>query len=80
MLSAISAAKNEMVDSVRYESEAKDFQTARIARCYRAYQDLLRKNNALDFDDLLFKTVPALRGGRRCARLLSGALSLYHGG
>ena len=57
VLSAISAAKNEMVDSVRYESEAKDFQTARIARCYRAYQDLLRKNNALDFDDLLFKTV-----------------------
>ena len=57
VLSAISTAKNEMVDSVRYESEAKDFQTARIARCYRAYQDLLRKNNALDFDDLLFKTV-----------------------
>lgn len=57
VLSAISAAKNEMVDSVRFESEAKDFQTARIARCYRAYQDLLRKNNALDFDDLLFKTV-----------------------
>nr|WP_308507844.1 UvrD-helicase domain-containing protein [uncultured Stomatobaculum sp.] len=57
VLSAISTAKNEMVDSVRFESEATDFQTARIARCYRAYQDLLRKNNALDFDDLLFKTV-----------------------
>ena len=57
VLSAISAAKNEMIDSERYEREASDYLETRIAACYRAYQELLRKNNALDFDDLLFKTV-----------------------
>ena len=57
VLSAISAAKNEMIDSERYEREAADYLETRIAACYRAYQDLLRKNNALDFDDLLLKTV-----------------------
>ena len=57
VLSAISAAKNEMIDSERYEREASDYLETRIAACYRAYQELLRKNNALDFDDLLLKTV-----------------------
>ena len=57
ILSYISSAKNEMISSERYMREANDFHTKQIANAYVEYQAALRKNNALDFDDLLVKTV-----------------------
>lgn len=57
VLSAISDAKNKMIDEELYEQNALDFYDRGIAKAYTEYQARLRKNNALDFDDLLLKTV-----------------------
>ena len=58
LLSAISSAKDELIDVREYELQAVgDFNKAVIAKAYREYQDTLRKNNALDFDDIIVKTV-----------------------
>ncbi|MBD5530794.1 MAG: UvrD-helicase domain-containing protein [Lachnospiraceae bacterium] len=58
ILSAISSAKNENISCTEYALGAQgDFQKQKISRAYTEYQERLRKNNALDFDDLLMKTV-----------------------
>ena len=58
LLSAISSAKNEMISPIEYELQAGgDFNKRKIASVYREYQIALKKNNALDFDDMLLKTV-----------------------
>ena len=58
ILSAVSSAKNENISCAEYALSAQgDFQKQRISRAYTEYQERLRKNNALDFDDLLMKTV-----------------------
>ncbi|HEY5531842.1 MAG TPA: DNA helicase PcrA [Candidatus Anoxymicrobiaceae bacterium] len=51
--SAISAAKNEMIDEESFESEVGNFHEEVAASVYRRYQEKLRANDALDFDDLL---------------------------
>lgn len=62
ILAAISKAKNEMISPRDYALEnAGDMSKKRIADAYLEYQEQLRKNNALDFDDLLVKTVELLR-------------------
>ncbi len=60
VLAAISAAKNELITPEQYQKEAAGWQEEKIAACYRRYQELLRRNNALDFDDLIGKTVELL--------------------
>lgn len=58
LLSAISSAKDEMVSPEEYElNAAGDFGKQKIAKVYHEYEKQLRANNALDFDDLLVKTV-----------------------
>lgn len=60
---AISGAKNRGEDVNAYAARAEyvDERTASIARVYRMYEDRLHANNALDFDDLLIKTVRLLK-------------------
>lgn len=58
ILSAISSAKDELIDPQEYEMQnGFDYNGGKIAKAYREYQATLRKNNALDFDDLIMKTV-----------------------
>ena len=58
LLGAISAAKNEMITAQEYEMNAAgDFSRQKIAKVYKEYEHQLKANNALDFDDLLLKTV-----------------------
>lgn len=58
LLGVISSAKDKLVGVREYELDAAgDFGKAVYARAYREYQETLKKNNALDFDDLLVKTV-----------------------
>lgn len=58
ILGAISSAKDELVSPEEYEKQgAWDYYSSRIAKAYKEYQETLRKNNALDFDDLIVKTV-----------------------
>lgn len=57
-LNAISSAKDEMITPDEYElNAAADFGKKMIAEVYREYEKQLCANNALDFDDLLLKTV-----------------------
>ena len=53
----ISSAKNELVDAAKYTELATDFSRQTIATIYREYQKLLKRNDALDFDDLLTEVV-----------------------
>ncbi len=58
LMSAISSAKDELISPIEYELQAgMDYNKKKIAMVYREYQGALKKNNALDFDDLIVKTV-----------------------
>lgn len=62
IMNAISAAKNELISPEDYRLNAGfDYTRSLIASCYEEYQKQLKKNNALDFDDLLFKCVELFR-------------------
>lgn len=57
-LSAISSAKDELIDPIEFETRAAgDYMKRKQAQVYREYQQALKQNNALDFDDLIMKTV-----------------------
>jgi len=56
-LDKISNAKNQLIDERRYSTLFDDFSSKLVAQVYKKYQKELKKNNALDFDDLIFKTV-----------------------
>src|ERR1700694_1992970 len=61
VLSAISHAKSELVDADAYTRDARGQWQETIARVYKRYNDLLERNHALDFDDLLVVTVELFR-------------------
>lgn len=64
-LSVISSAKDQLLDPVAFRlSAAGDFVKERQADVYREYQAALKKNNALDFDDLIVKTVELFRNNK----------------
>ena len=57
-LNVISSAKDEMIGPIEFENRAAgDYTKRKQAQVYKEYQNALKQNNALDFDDLLFKTV-----------------------
>ena len=60
-LSAISSAKDELISPDAYERMAADYRTKQIARAYHEYQRRLKDYNALDFDDIIVKTVELFR-------------------
>ncbi len=58
ILAAISSAKDELISPEEYELQnMADFSKKKITLAYKEYQKELKKNNALDFDDLIVKTV-----------------------
>ena len=61
-LNEISSAKNELINEEMYASQnSADFRKEIYIRVYREYQARLRANNAMDFDDLIMKTVELLK-------------------
>ncbi len=60
-LEAISSAKNQMITEDQYVKFARGYIQERVAKIYPLYQNLLAERNALDFDDLLNKTIDLLR-------------------
>jgi len=60
VLSAISNAKNALQDDKQFEQQASNFHEQKVAEIYKLYQQKLRTNNALDFDDLLMLSVRLL--------------------
>lgn len=61
ILGSISSAKNELVTPEDYKKTAVDFYTKVVSDVYTEYQKRLRKNQALDFDDLIMKTIELFR-------------------
>ena len=58
IMGAISSAKDELISPNEYSlSSGGDYRKQKIAAVYQEYQTALKKNNALDFDDLIMKTV-----------------------
>jgi DNA helicase-2/ATP-dependent DNA helicase PcrA len=57
VLGVISAAKNELMDPETYAKNAGGYFEQRAAEIYEEYQKRLRKNSALDFDDLIMQTI-----------------------
>ena len=61
MISAISDAKNKLMFASDYRKQARDFYQQKVGDVYEYYERELRKNNALDFDDLLLVAVKLLQ-------------------
>lgn len=57
ILGTISNAKNDLLDEVAYEHQAGDIYTQIVAKCYKSYQEELRRSEAMDFDDLIMMTL-----------------------
>ncbi|ARI78578.1 DNA helicase PcrA [Halobacillus mangrovi] len=57
MLGAISNAKNELMTAEDYAKQAGNMHEEQIAEIYKGYQKKLRKNQSLDFDDLIMQTL-----------------------
>lgn len=61
VLGTISSAKNVLMDAKAFAANASDFYEQKVADVYALYQEKLRENNAVDFDDLLFLAVRLLQ-------------------
>ena len=61
MIAAISDAKNKLLFASDFRKQARDFYQQKVADVYEYYERELRKNNALDFDDLLLMAVKLLQ-------------------
>lgn len=53
----ISQAKNKLMDPKAYDDKAYDYYQQTVSKVYKLYQAKLHTNNAVDFDDLIMKTV-----------------------
>ncbi len=61
ILDSIGKAKNDLIGPDEYEQKSADFWGEKVSACYKLYQEKLRKNNAIDFDDMLMLTVELLQ-------------------
>ena len=65
IISTISGAKDKLYDSKQFKAmHMNDNRMSKIADVYALYQDRLKRNSALDFDDLIFKTVELLKSDK----------------
>jgi len=61
ILATISGAKNELIYADEYETFARGLFQQTVAKVYPLYQKILKENDAVDFDDLILKTVRLFR-------------------
>lgn len=62
LLGEIGRAKNDLIDEKQYENMyAGDFRLSNVAKAYSMYQSKLKKNNAVDFDDIINVTIKILK-------------------
>src|SRR5699024_11715872 len=57
MLGQISAAKNQLITPEEYNNNVGNFFERQVGQIYEAYQKVIRKNQSLDFDDLIMQTI-----------------------
>lgn len=70
ILSGISRKKGDGLSSREFEAEARTFRERAVARAWAEYDKSLRDEGALDFDDLLFRTLHLLKTSERVLSLL----------
>jgi DNA helicase-2/ATP-dependent DNA helicase PcrA len=75
VLREISDCKNKFISDQEYTNMVTDFREKKIALVYAEYQRELKKSNALDFDDLLVKTVELFRD---CPEVLRSYQNRFH--
>lgn len=68
VLSAISNAKNDLLDADEFEARAHDFYSRTVAKIYQGYQKALKLAGAVDFDDLLVLTAKLLKSNDEVRR------------
>jgi DNA helicase-2/ATP-dependent DNA helicase PcrA len=69
--SKISNAKNQLVDAATFRDNAADFAARQVAKAYEAYEKILERNKALDFDDLLMRVALSLERNEELRRIAS---------
>src|SRR5699024_2602974 len=57
MIGQISSAKNELITPEQFTENVGNYYEGQVAKIYEAYQTMLRKNQSLDFDDLIMQTI-----------------------
>ena len=72
ILSTISSAKSEMLDSEAYAKGANDYYGEVVSRCFKAYEAALTRASALDFDDLLTEAVRLFRDSKEALEKYAG--------
>ncbi len=72
VLSLISSAKNELIDDKNYPRFATTPMQRKASELYPIYQKILTESNALDFDDLIMKTVQLLRTNPEALEMWAG--------
>ncbi len=75
ILSAISREKGDGMSQRDYAASPKSFRERTIAQVWEHYEKALKDEGALDFDDLLFRTLTLLRGSERVQSLLTNRWS-----
>jgi len=70
LLSAISKRKGEGIECAEFAKDVSDFRQRNIARAWEAYEKALREEAALDFDDLLLRTLKLLQNSKEVRELL----------
>ncbi len=78
VLAMISNAKNALASAEEFASAASDFYQRTVAKAYLKYEALLRQNEALDFDDLLLRTVQGMRDRPDVLRELQERFAYLH--
>ena len=76
IMGAISSAKDELISPLEFEMNTMgDFKQQKIAKIYKEYQAVLKKSNALDFDDIIVKTVELFKN---CPDVLEYYQNRFH--
>ena len=78
ILAAISNAKNALTNAADFAAVAGDFYQKTVARAYAKYEQELAKNEAMDFDDLISRTVTGLRDRPDVLRELQDRFTYIH--
>lgn len=78
ILSAISNAKNALLTPVDYQKEANSMFEQIVARAYKLYQQELEANQALDFDDLIMKTIELLESDQETLEFYQDKFHYIH--
>ena len=79
ILSAISQAKNQLISDLEYLNLARGYFQENVAKIYPFYQRILKENNALDFDDLIGKTIELFEKNPIVLEKYQDKLQIYFG-